>query len=202
MYDLYQRRDYPFRLMVAIQGWDPDSYSKATEEVLGMGYDYLGIGGVAGSPVHDVRGIVKSVGKTIKQFEREHNTRIDSHVFGFAKTEAFETIGRSGMTSFDSAVCFVRRGPVDRIIVLITTSATMPFEFAIHRAGTISTKLLKRPYAVVKHWWHSEHTIQEIRFVMLSRVGTNRLRRCFQRRENISWNTATMISMMSRSYRT
>jgi len=103
MYDLYQRRDYPFRLMVAIQGWNPDSYSKATEEVLGMGYDYLGIGGVAGSPVHDVRGIVKSVGKTIKQFEREHNTRIDSHVFGFAKTEAFETIGRSGMTSFDSA---------------------------------------------------------------------------------------------------
>jgi len=26
----------------------------------------------------------------------------------------------------------------------------MPFEFAIHRAGTISTKLLKRPYAVVE----------------------------------------------------
>ncbi|WP_089650003.1 DUF6884 domain-containing protein [Halobacterium hubeiense] len=103
MYDLYQRRDYPFRLMVAIQGWNPETYSKAAEEVLGMGYDYLGIGGVAGSPVHDVRGIVKSVGKTIKQFEREHDSRIDSHVFGFAKTEAFETIGRSGMTSFDSA---------------------------------------------------------------------------------------------------
>ena len=103
MYDLYQRRDYAFRLMVAIQGWNPDTYSKAAEEVLDIGYDYLGIGGVAGSPTHDVRGIVKSVGKTIKQFEREHNTRIDSHVFGFAKTEAFETIGRSGMTSFDSA---------------------------------------------------------------------------------------------------
>ena len=103
MYDLYQRRDYPFRLMVAIQGWGPASYSKAAEKVLDIGYDYLGIGGVAGSPTHGVRGIVKSVGKTIKQFEREHNTRIDSHVFGFAKTEAFETIGRSGMTSFDSA---------------------------------------------------------------------------------------------------
>ncbi len=103
MYDLYQRRDYPFRLMVAIQGWNPDSYRKATEEVLDMGYNYIGIGGVAGSPVHNVRKIVKSVGKTIKQFERKHNTRIDSHVFGFAKTEAFETIGRSGITSFDSA---------------------------------------------------------------------------------------------------
>ena len=103
MYDLYQQREYPFRLMVAIQGWDPDSYAEAAADVLEIGYDYLGIGGVAGSPIHDVRTIVKSVGKTVKTFEREHNTRIDSHVFGFAKTDGFETIGRSGMTSFDSA---------------------------------------------------------------------------------------------------
>ncbi len=103
MYDLYLQQDYPFRLMVAIQGWDPDSYAAAAEDVLEIGYDYLGIGGVAGSPIHDVRTIVKSVGKTVKSFEREHNTRVDSHVFGFAKTEGFETIGRTGMTSFDSA---------------------------------------------------------------------------------------------------
>jgi hypothetical protein len=103
MYDLYQQRDYPFRLMVAIQGWNPDSYAKAAEDVLGIGYDYIGIGGVAGSPIHNVRTIVKSVGKSVKAFERENDTRVDSHVFGFAKTEGFETIGRSGMTSFDSA---------------------------------------------------------------------------------------------------
>ncbi|ELY95132.1 queuine tRNA-ribosyltransferase tRNA-guanine transglycosylase [Natrialba hulunbeirensis JCM 10989] len=103
MYDLYQQQDYPFRLMVAIQGWNPDSYAAAAEDVLEIGYDYLGIGGVAGSPIHDVRTIVKGVGKTVKSFEREHNTRVDSHVFGFAKTEGFETIGRTGMTSFDSA---------------------------------------------------------------------------------------------------
>lgn len=103
MYDLYQEGEYPFRLMVAIQGWNPQTYSEAAADVLEMGYDYLGIGGVAGSPIHDVRGIVKEVGKTVKAFEREHETRVDSHVFGFAKTEGFETIGRSGMTSFDSA---------------------------------------------------------------------------------------------------
>ncbi|WP_114579046.1 DUF6884 domain-containing protein [Saliphagus sp. LR7] len=103
MYDLYQQRDYPFRLMVAIQGWNSDTYAAAAEDVLEIGYDYLGIGGVAGSPIHDVRAIVKSVGKSVKTFERKHNTRIDSHVFGFAKTDGFETIGRSGMTSFDSA---------------------------------------------------------------------------------------------------
>lgn len=103
MYDLYQRRDYPFRLMVAIQGWSADSYAAAAENVLDIGYDYLGIGGVAGSPIHNVREIVKAVGKTVKGFEREHETRVDSHVFGFAKTEGFETVGRSGMSSFDSA---------------------------------------------------------------------------------------------------
>nr|WP_154269893.1 MULTISPECIES: queuine tRNA-ribosyltransferase tRNA-guanine transglycosylase [Haloferax] len=103
MYEQYHAGDYSFRLMVAIQGWDPESYVEALEYVLGIGYDYVGIGGVAGSPIHDVRKIVKNVGKSVKEFEREHTRRIDTHVFGFAKTEGFDTVGRSGMTSFDSA---------------------------------------------------------------------------------------------------
>jgi hypothetical protein len=103
MWELYQAGDYPFRLMVAIQGWTGESYAAAADEVLDIGYDYLGIGGVAGSPVHEVRKIVKTVGKRIKDYERSHQTRIDTHVFGFAKSDAFETIGRSGMSSFDSA---------------------------------------------------------------------------------------------------
>jgi hypothetical protein len=103
MYELYDQGDYPFRLMVAIQGWNPESYVNAAETVLDVGYDYLGIGGVAGSPIHEVRKIVKGIGKSVKAFERRNDTRVDSHVFGFAKTDGFETVGRSGMTSFDSA---------------------------------------------------------------------------------------------------
>ncbi|WP_415380488.1 DUF6884 domain-containing protein [Halosimplex sp. TS25] len=101
--ELYEQGDYPFRLMVAIQGWKPEKYVQATEAVLDLGYDYVGIGGVAGSPIHEVRKIVKDVGKAVKHYERTHETRVDTHVFGFAKSEAFETIGRSGMASFDSA---------------------------------------------------------------------------------------------------
>ncbi|MBB6647868.1 queuine tRNA-ribosyltransferase tRNA-guanine transglycosylase [Halobellus sp. MBLA0160] len=103
MWEQYQAGDYSFRLMAAIQGWDPESYRSATEEVLELGYQYLGIGGVAGSPENVVTDVVSAVGHTIKSFERTHETRVDSHVFGFAKTGAFETIGRSGMASFDSA---------------------------------------------------------------------------------------------------
>jgi len=100
---LYEQGEYPFRLMIAIQGWDTETYVQAAEDVLELGYDYIGIGGVAGSPTHEVRKIVKSIGKTITEYERNNTTRVDTHVFGFAKSEAFETIGRSGMTSFDSA---------------------------------------------------------------------------------------------------
>jgi hypothetical protein len=103
MYELYQEGEFPFRLMVAIQGWDTETYVNATETVLDIGHRYIGIGGVAGSPTHRVRKIVKNVGMAIKAFEREHETRVEHHVFGFAKADAFETVGRSGVTSFDSA---------------------------------------------------------------------------------------------------
>lgn len=103
MRTLYNEGDYSFRLMVAIQGWTSESYVDAASTALKLGYDYIGIGGVAGSPVHEVRKIVKDIGKRVKKYERDHKTRVDSHVFGFAKSEAFETIGRSGMSSFDSA---------------------------------------------------------------------------------------------------
>jgi hypothetical protein len=103
MYNLYQQGEYPFRLMAAIQGWDAETYVNATKRVLNIGHRYVGIGGVAGSPIHEVRKIVKNVGATIKAFERDHSTRIEHHVFGFAKADAFETVGRSGVTSFDSA---------------------------------------------------------------------------------------------------
>lgn len=103
MAELYEDGNWPFRLMVAIQGWDPQSYARATADVLEMGYQYIGIGGVAGSSVENVRTVVSAVGSVIHDFEEANETRVDHHVFGFAKQRAFDTIGRSGVTSFDSA---------------------------------------------------------------------------------------------------
>lgn len=103
MRKLYDTGDYSFRLMCAIQGWDTSSYANAARVALSAGYQYLGIGGVAGSPQQAVEEAVASVGEVVKDYERAHQTRVDTHVFGFAKTDAFGTIGRSGMSSFDSA---------------------------------------------------------------------------------------------------
>ncbi|WP_227015022.1 queuine tRNA-ribosyltransferase tRNA-guanine transglycosylase [Natronorubrum aibiense] len=103
MKDLYDANDYSFRLMVAIQGWDPMSYAQAADQVLDLGYQYVGIGGVAGTNASRIRDIVTGVGNAVKEHERARKTRVDTHVFGFAKTDAFDAIGRTGMSSFDSA---------------------------------------------------------------------------------------------------
>lgn len=103
MIELYTDGDYSFRLMAAFQGWNPQSYSDAVAEVLDMGYRYVGLGGVAGSPIDAVRDTVTEVGHEITSYERKHKTRVDLHVFGFAKPNAFESVGRSGVSSFDSA---------------------------------------------------------------------------------------------------
>lgn len=103
MRELYDSGDYTFRLMSAIQGWDTASYANAARKALSAGYHYLGIGGVAGSQERDVERYVAAVGEVVKDYERAHQTRVDTHVFGFAKAGAFGTIGRSGMSSFDSA---------------------------------------------------------------------------------------------------
>ena len=103
MKELYEAGEYSFRLMAAIQGWDSASYAKGTRAALAAGYDHVGIGGAAGSNEEDVKRYVSAVGEVIKDYERAHTTRVDSHLFGFAKAGAFDTVGRSGIASFDSA---------------------------------------------------------------------------------------------------
>lgn len=103
MRELYEAGEWSFRLMAAFQGWDPVTYGEAVGEVLDMGYQYVGVGGVAGSQLEQVEEIVREVGDRIYDYQSEQETRVDAHVFGFAKTDGFETIGRSGMSSIDSA---------------------------------------------------------------------------------------------------
>jgi hypothetical protein len=103
MRDLYHDGNWSFRLMAAFQGWNPITYGDALDEVLEMDYQYVGIGGVAGSQLKQVEEIVTEVGHRIADYQSNHGTRVDTHVFGFAKSDGFETIGRTGMYSIDSA---------------------------------------------------------------------------------------------------
>ncbi|WP_324757040.1 queuine tRNA-ribosyltransferase tRNA-guanine transglycosylase [Haloarcula montana] len=98
----YDPAEDGFRLMAAVQGWDPESYAEDARKALEQGYDCLGIGGLAGARANDVAAVVEEVGDVIAEYESERGRRIDAHVFGFAKTALFETVRDAGITSFDS----------------------------------------------------------------------------------------------------
>ncbi|WP_141211944.1 queuine tRNA-ribosyltransferase tRNA-guanine transglycosylase [Halorubrum sp. Eb13] len=98
----YDPTEDGFRLMAAVQGWDPESYAKDARKALEQGYDCLGIGGLAGARANEVAAVVDEVGDVITEYESEHGRRVDVHVFGFAKTELFEAVRDAGVTSFDS----------------------------------------------------------------------------------------------------
>lgn len=101
LYEEYERP--PFRLMAAIQGWSVETYAEAADRVIQMGYDYIGIGGLAEASGEFVKEVVDAIGEIIEKHEEKGRRRIDAHVFGFAKNDAFPQIRRSGISSFDSA---------------------------------------------------------------------------------------------------
>jgi len=48
-----------------VQGWDSESYCECAKELLEMGYDYLGIGGIARRPSSQLKKIVVGINKEV-----------------------------------------------------------------------------------------------------------------------------------------
>lgn len=99
----YDSNGYDFRLMAAIQGWDPESYASATKEAVKAGYQYIGLGGLAGESAATIEDVVRHVGHTITTYSEETDKRVDVHVFGCGKIRTLDTLGRSGVRSLDSS---------------------------------------------------------------------------------------------------
>jgi len=105
------------RIIGVAQGWDVSSYRKAVRELLKIGYDYIGLGGLARSPtgVETMSGetktllnVVRGVWLEVKKWMRETKRKVDIHVFGVARLSVLPQLMKYGVTSFDSA-SFLRR---------------------------------------------------------------------------------------------
>jgi hypothetical protein len=103
MREQYDSTECDFRLMAAVQGWDPESYTRATREALEAGYQYIGLGGLAGDSAARVEDVVRSVVRAIATYTEKTDKRVDLHVFGCGKTNTFDTLGQSGVSSIDSS---------------------------------------------------------------------------------------------------
>jgi hypothetical protein len=120
MFELWQSKDsylQSIRIIGVAQGWDVESYRKAVRELLKIGYDYIGLGGLARSPTGEenteldtktLLNVVKGVYLEVKKWMGETKRKIDIHVFGVARPQIIPELMRYGVTSFDSA-SFLRR---------------------------------------------------------------------------------------------
>ena len=91
------------KIIGVIQGWDLESYRKAAREILKMGYDYIGIGGIARRPTSQLVKIVEVVNKEINKLPTERKKQIKIHLFGFARLRLIPFLMKKRVVSFDTA---------------------------------------------------------------------------------------------------
>jgi len=100
--ELYQDS---FSLMGAIQGWDPKSYGDAAERLMERGFNYLGIGGLAGASTEKLASVVKEVDLRRKSIGAD----VKIHVFGVSpirqgSMELLKSFRANGVDSFDTSI--------------------------------------------------------------------------------------------------
>ena len=92
----HRKAKLPWQPIGAVQGWDPESYSKAAEQYIKMGYKYIGLGGLVRSPTKEVVRMLHGVKKVIPD-------GIGIHLFGLGRLNAIREMAKLGVTSVDSA---------------------------------------------------------------------------------------------------
>ena len=80
----------------AAQGWDECTYVEAAEALVGMGYEYIALGGLARSSTKEISRIVTAVSDVVAD-------RACLHVFGVARASLLPLLLELGVTSADSA---------------------------------------------------------------------------------------------------
>lgn len=89
-------RGCSFTPIGAAQGWSPESYRDAVKELIGMGYDYIAVGGVARAKSEDIIAILQSIRPYLTP-----STRL--HLLGVGRINVTGYFRHLGVTSFDSA---------------------------------------------------------------------------------------------------
>jgi len=91
------------QIIGVVQGWDVESYRVAVRQLLEMGYDYLGVGGIARKPTSQLVKIVEVINKETDRFPSERRKKIRLHLFGFARLRVIPFLMKMRVVSFDTA---------------------------------------------------------------------------------------------------
>lgn len=92
----WRNGNYSFTPIGVAQGWDPLSYRESVAELVGMGYQYIALGGMARTPTKQIMQVLLEVAPVIPDYLRVH-------LFGVARLDAIPLFRALGVTSFDSS---------------------------------------------------------------------------------------------------
>lgn len=96
MLEAYKERDYSFDLFGVAQGWDPESYYRATKELLDLGFQNIAIGGLVRAPTKEIIRILQ------RCYPLWMDKEINVHLFGVARWQLFPFMQRYGVNSLDN----------------------------------------------------------------------------------------------------
>lgn len=91
------------QIIGVVQGWDIESYRIAARQFVKMGYNYLGVGGIARKPTSQLIKIVEAINEEISKLPLEKRNNIKLHLFGFARLHVIPYLMKKRVVSFDTA---------------------------------------------------------------------------------------------------
>lgn len=96
---LHKKQKAPFQPVGAAQGWSPQSYAHSVRELVRMGYDRIGLGGLVSLKTHEILAVAEAAAEAAAG-------NAEFHLFGVTRCEAIPDFVRYGVTSIDSTSPF------------------------------------------------------------------------------------------------
>jgi hypothetical protein len=90
-----------FKPLGVVQGWSPLSMVDATRQLVGMGYDYIALGGLV--PMN-----AKSIHLVLQAIQQKVRPDIKIHILGFAKPNQIDEFRKYQIASFDTTSPMIR----------------------------------------------------------------------------------------------
>lgn len=103
----HKSRKSTFTPIGSVQSWSPKSAAKYAQKLVDVGYQYIGLGGLAKRPTRDIYNTVTEVRSVIPK-------DISLHVFGMNRIDRLDEFQGLGITSFDSTSPLIKAFKDDR----------------------------------------------------------------------------------------
>lgn len=131
------RRERNFTPMGVVQGWSPDSMAEAARRLVGMGYDYLAIGGMVPLKADQIKRCLVAIRAVVPP-----STRL--HILGFAKPNEIHEFAPFNVTSIDTTSPLIRAFKDDKQNYWLGDGPRLSYYTAIRIPQAIENPRLQR----------------------------------------------------------